>query len=272
VAKVSAQTLSTLTMEQGSQRVKELDENISHIIAATSPLSPKDQFESTYDYNKRRQSWTDDQEQSVKLLRVALRKLQEDYYVERDLKAEFTSYDADQEELIAGVSGEKIVFEIPRADAKQMYGAWATSVVVARQIGVSKPEFTPVPTRTPVPERMHVGLVFNRKLYPEARLWNSSDDTVYKVGNGTTQPAVVFKVDPEYPEEARKAKVSGTVALSVIVGQDGKARSIHVVKSLGVGLDEKAIEAVKKWKFKPGMKGGQPVNVRATIEVNFRTF
>jgi TonB family protein len=93
---------------------------------------------------------------------------------------------------------------------------------------------------------------------------------VFKVGGGVSQPSVIFKVDPEYSEEARKAKYSGTVMLAVVVDVEGHARDIHVVKSLGMGLDEKAIEAVEKWKFKPGMKGGTAVNVRATIEVNFR--
>jgi periplasmic protein TonB len=93
---------------------------------------------------------------------------------------------------------------------------------------------------------------------------------VYRVGGGVSQPSVLVKVDPEYSEEARKAKYSGTVLLAVIVDAEGHARDIHVVKSLGMGLDEKAIEAVEKWKFRPGMKSGVPVNVRATIEVNFR--
>ena len=93
---------------------------------------------------------------------------------------------------------------------------------------------------------------------------------VFKVGNGVSQPQVIFKVDPEYSEEARKAKYSGTVMLAVIVDTEGHARNIRVVKSLGMGLDEKAIEAVEKWRFKPAMKGGQAVNVQATIEVNFR--
>jgi len=93
---------------------------------------------------------------------------------------------------------------------------------------------------------------------------------VFRVGGGVSQPSVLFKVDPEYSEEARKAKYSGTVTLAVIVDAEGRARDIHVVKSLGMGLDEKAIEAVEKWRFKPGMKGGQAVNVRAQIEVNFR--
>jgi periplasmic protein TonB len=93
---------------------------------------------------------------------------------------------------------------------------------------------------------------------------------VFRVGGGVSAPVVLYKVDPEYSEEARKAKYSGTVVLQLIVDSSGKARDIRVVRSLGLGLDEKAIEAVNKWKFRPGYKGGQPVAVQATIEVNFR--
>jgi TonB family protein len=93
---------------------------------------------------------------------------------------------------------------------------------------------------------------------------------VFVIGGGVSKPIVVFQVDPEYSEEARKAKWSGEVLLSVVVDTEGRARDVHVVKSLGMGLDEKAMEAVAKWKFKPGMKGGQAVNVRAQISVNFR--
>ena len=85
-----------------------------------------------------------------------------------------------------------------------------------------------------------------------------------------SQPVVIARVDPEYSEEARKAKYSGTVLLAVIIDTEGHARDIRVVKSLGMGLDEKAMEAVAKWRFRPGMKGRQAVNVRAQIEVNFR--
>ncbi len=94
---------------------------------------------------------------------------------------------------------------------------------------------------------------------------------VFSVGNGTTPPAVMSKVDPDYTEEARAAKYSGSVMLSIVVGTDGKAQDIKVVKSLGMGLDEKAIEAVQRWVFRPGTNQGVPVNVRAQIEVNFRT-
>jgi len=93
---------------------------------------------------------------------------------------------------------------------------------------------------------------------------------VYRVGGGVTAPAVLFKVDPEYSEEARKAKYSGTVVLYIEVDQNGNARNLRVVKGIGLGLDEKAIEAVHKWRFKPGLKDGKPVVVAAHIEVNFR--
>lgn len=93
---------------------------------------------------------------------------------------------------------------------------------------------------------------------------------VYRVGGGVTAPIVLSKKDPEYSEEARKAKYQGTVLLSIEVSPSGTASNIKVVRSLGLGLDEKAIDAVKQWKFKPGYKDGKPVTVAATIEVNFR--
>ena len=93
---------------------------------------------------------------------------------------------------------------------------------------------------------------------------------VFRVGGGVTAPALIYKVEPEYSEEARKAKYQGTVLLYVQVDPSGKAVNMRVLHSLGLGLDEKAMEAVRKWKFKPGMKDGKPVTVEAQIEVNFR--
>jgi len=93
---------------------------------------------------------------------------------------------------------------------------------------------------------------------------------VFRVGGGVTAPALLYKVEPEYSEEARKAKYQGTVVLYVEVDPSGRPRNLRVVRSLGLGLDEKAIEAVQKWRFKPGVKDGKSVTVAATIEVNFR--
>jgi periplasmic protein TonB len=92
----------------------------------------------------------------------------------------------------------------------------------------------------------------------------------YRIGGGVSAPIPIFQPEPEYSEEARKAKWQGTVMLSLVVDETGKAVGIKVTKSLGLGLDEKAIEAVQKWRFKPGTKDGKPVPVIASVEVNFR--
>jgi len=92
----------------------------------------------------------------------------------------------------------------------------------------------------------------------------------YRIGGGVSPPSVIFKVEPEYSEEARKAKFQGTVVLFVVVDEKGNPRDLKVIRPLGLGLDQKAIEAVAKWRFKPGMKDGRAVAVQATIEVNFR--
>ncbi len=93
---------------------------------------------------------------------------------------------------------------------------------------------------------------------------------VFRVGHGVRQPRVISRVEPEYSVGAQAAKVEGTVLLSVVIGTDGLAHNINVVKKLGSGLDEKAVEAVQKWRFEPGMKGGTAVRTRAQIEVNYR--
>ena len=95
---------------------------------------------------------------------------------------------------------------------------------------------------------------------------------VFRVGGGVSAPKAVYAPDPEYSEEARKAKYQGQVTLSLIVGPDGKPRDIHVARSLGMGLDEKAIEAVNQWKFEPAMKDGKPVAVEIAVEVSFHLY
>jgi TonB family protein len=98
----------------------------------------------------------------------------------------------------------------------------------------------------------------------------SSTSGPYRVGGGVTAPMLLYKLEPEYSEEARAAKYQGSVLLYVEVGPDGSAHNMHVVNGIGMGLDEKAMDAVSQWKFKPGTKDGAPVTVIANIEVNFR--
>jgi TonB family protein len=96
---------------------------------------------------------------------------------------------------------------------------------------------------------------------------------VFRPGvGGVSAPRAIYKPDPEYSTEARQAKYQGTVVLSLIIGADGRPRGIHVARALGMGLDEKALEAVRQWRFEPAMKDGKPVAVSVDVEVAFRLF
>jgi protein TonB len=95
---------------------------------------------------------------------------------------------------------------------------------------------------------------------------------IFHVGGGVSAPRVVYQVDPEFSEEARKAKYQGTCTLMLVVDSNGRPTNIRVANSLGMGLDEKAIEAAKKWKFEPAMKDGRPVAVEIALEVDFHLY
>ena len=97
-----------------------------------------------------------------------------------------------------------------------------------------------------------------------------SNAEVYRIGGDVSAPVLVAKQEPEYTEEARIAKYQGTALLAVEIGVDGLAHNIKIVRALGFGLDEKAIEAIGQWKFKPSSKDGQAVTVAAQVEVNFK--
>ncbi|MGO8813937.1 MAG: energy transducer TonB [Terriglobia bacterium] len=95
---------------------------------------------------------------------------------------------------------------------------------------------------------------------------------VYSVGGNVSAPIPIFKPEPPYSEEARKAKYQGTVVLFIVVDASGNVTECRVIKPLGLGLDEKAVETVKTWKFKPAQRNGTPVPVQVTVEVSFRLF
>ncbi len=95
----------------------------------------------------------------------------------------------------------------------------------------------------------------------------------YSVGGNVSAPIPIYKPEPNYSEEARKAKYQGTVVLWIVVDAQGNVSpEIRVVKPLGLGLDEKALEAVRTWKFKPALRNGAPVPVHVMVEVSFRLF
>jgi len=95
---------------------------------------------------------------------------------------------------------------------------------------------------------------------------------VFRLGKGMTPPRAIYNPEPEFSEEARKAKYQGLCTLEVVVDTNGRPTNIRVVGALGMGLDEKAIEAVKNWRFEPAMKDGHPIAVAVNLEIDFHLY
>jgi len=97
---------------------------------------------------------------------------------------------------------------------------------------------------------------------------------LYRVGDGVSPPRAIFQPEAEFSDEARRAKYEGTVVVTLIVDANGNPQNVHVTRTLGMGLDEKAVEAVQKYKFKPAVeqKTGKPVPVMVSVEVRFRLY
>lgn len=101
----------------------------------------------------------------------------------------------------------------------------------------------------------------------------NAGDGVYQVGGRISQPVLIVQPEAEFSDEARRAKYQGVCVISLIVDAQGNPQNIHVIRTLGMGLDEKAMEAVRKYKFKPAMKDGKtPVPVNITVEVDFHLY
>ena len=142
---------------------------------------------------------------------------------------------------------------------------------------------------TPVETTHHFYLVFSKQdhsvhlgpdeLSPDLPLQPSDDVSadlaagkIFRVGKGVAPPRTTYAPDPSYSELARKLKYQGTSTLAAIITADGHARSVWVVVPAGEGLDEKAVEAVSTWKFKPAMRGDDPVAVLINVDVSFHLY
>jgi protein TonB len=95
---------------------------------------------------------------------------------------------------------------------------------------------------------------------------------IFHIGDGVSAPRPIYTPEPEFSEEARKAKYQGVVVLTIVVGPDGRVHNPRVLRSLGMGLDEKAVDGVKTWKFDPSKKDGRAVAVEMNIEVAFNLY
>jgi protein TonB len=93
-----------------------------------------------------------------------------------------------------------------------------------------------------------------------------------QIGSGVKGPTIIYQPEPEFSEEARKAKFQGVVTVSIIVDAQGRPQNVHVTRGVGMGLDEKAMEAVRQYRFKPGTENGKPVATYLNVEVNFEIF
>jgi protein TonB len=93
-----------------------------------------------------------------------------------------------------------------------------------------------------------------------------------RIGSGVSAPVLIFSVEPEFSEEARRAKAAGNVLVNLWVDEKGNPMHVHAIRGIGLGLDEKAVAAVKLYKFKPAMENGKPVTVEMNVEVNFQIF
>ena len=100
---------------------------------------------------------------------------------------------------------------------------------------------------------------------------NAADDTPpLKIGGEVHAPVLASKVELEYTEAARMNKISGSVLLKLVIGTDGVPRNFQLLRGCGYGLDEQAAQTVSRWRFRPGLKDGNPVATLANVEVNFR--
>ena len=97
----------------------------------------------------------------------------------------------------------------------------------------------------------------------------AGEDPILKVGAGVSAPTIASKVDPQYSEQARKGGIQGRVVMQAVIEKDGSVQILRVVRGIGFGLDESAVEALRQWKFHPGTRSGVPVRVALNIETNF---
>ncbi len=113
----------------------------------------------------------------------------------------------------------------------------------------------------------------------DARLWAGDEkhdtqtkdvkEQVYEIGGDVLAPKLIHVVEPEFNPKSEEAFVSGTIKLQIVVTKEGSVKDPKILAGPNERQDKAAIDAVMKWRFKPGLKKGEPVNVRATVEVNF---
>jgi TonB family protein len=124
----------------------------------------------------------------------------------------------------------------------------------------------------PVPVQINVEVNFQIDDAASASVPPAPKNAARTLPDGATAPVLLYQVEPEYTNSARKAKKSGTVLVNLMIDKQGRPQHVRVLRRLDTGLDKKAIEAVKQYRFKPAMKDNQPVEEALNVEINFQIF
>jgi TonB family protein len=131
----------------------------------------------------------------------------------------------------------------------------------------------------PAGEVQDVHLAITSRAEPDPRIFSipagfttSDDRALRRIGDEVSAPVLIHSVEPQFSQEARAAKISGNVLVNLVVDQNGIPTNVRIVRGIGHGLDEKSVEAVRKYRFKPSMEHGQPVPVEIDLLVNFQIF
>ncbi|MEP6962649.1 MAG: M56 family metallopeptidase [Acidobacteriota bacterium] len=181
--------------------------------------------------------------------------------------------DATRSRTRAGLRS-RVAIAIAALSLVPLLAAFQSQPISSLPAALHAPEFAepayPEPAPTPVPALVQTTVEQVAQQEPAPPPAPQEDRPVYPIGGGVSAPAPIYTVQPIYTEEARRDKVQGDVLVTVLIDEAGIPDEITVVKGLGAGLDEAAVEAVRLWRFKPGFKDGEAVRVKATISVSFK--
>ena len=286
---------SSPALDQARGQVHELERQLAEKRASALPIPPKDMFETTADYEKRKQTAEIQRETQLLPLIGQIDALKRANYPDANVKPVFVMYDADAKLLTAEVASERFTFPVDNAEARQIHDAWADVTVGFPYTDSAAQSACPVllwqdKTYSPATGLGSCGgngsidgSGLDSQISNQGGPGNvngaglgfgaSTGGGLEQIGGRVSAPVVLHSVEAEFSDEARRAKYQGACLISLIVDVQGNPQNIRVARSLGKGLDEKAIEAVRQYKFRPAMKDGQtPVPVMITLEVDFRLY
>lgn len=173
-------------------------------------------------------------------------------------------YDPRQNNMRLRSYEEPVRFELPM-------GANPNAALLRMFVGADEDEATLVPDIWKEFAQTHaIADLSQGSFMPPRREQAQPEPGVYRVGGSVKPPAVVYQAEPEFSQFARQFRIAGTTTLSLIVDEKGQPTRISVIRPLGSGLDERAADAVMRWRFRPGTKNGVPVKTRIAVEVDFR--